>query len=72
MTRVEREALELADRRCVGGYGLEHLHAWESLARRGLVRSVTSDRGAWYELTDAGRAALADQGAAGNPSTAAR
>jgi hypothetical protein len=59
LTPVEREALELAANRCVGHYTTEHIDAWALLAEEGLVRHVRSETGAWYEITDAGREALA-------------
>ena len=58
ITPTEREALELAARRCEGPYTLDHIRAWKELTVRGLVRNVRSADAAWYELTDAGRALM--------------
>ncbi|SIO60217.1 hypothetical protein SAMN05444166_6311 [Singulisphaera sp. GP187] len=54
MTDIEREALELARRKCVGRYTIRHIEAWVRLAERGLVHVVRDDSGSWYELTDLG------------------
>ena len=59
MTETDREALALANRRCESGHSLAHVRALKDLCRRGLVKNVRSDTGAWYELTPAGRMALA-------------
>jgi hypothetical protein len=59
MTRIEREALILAENRCIGTYGIDHLFALHRLKDSGLVRNVRSARSAWYEPTEEGRAILA-------------
>jgi hypothetical protein len=59
MTRVERESLELAGRKCVGVYGVDHLSALRRLEEAGLVRGVRTAKSAWYEPTEEGWAILA-------------
>jgi hypothetical protein len=58
MTRVEREALELAEKQCGGRYTVEHVAAWVHLEALGLICAVRAPDGAWYEITETGRVAL--------------
>jgi hypothetical protein len=58
MTEMTRECLELAMRNCVGRYDVRHIVRMRELAKDGLVKSVKTETGAWYELTEAGFQAL--------------
>lgn len=54
LTLIEREALELAARKCIGSYEVGHVLAWQRLKEWGLVRPVRLRRSSWFEPTREG------------------